>query len=241
MLLAAVVASPISARAQNAGQGFLFGAPIGSFTIRGGWALAWARSDFFAFTTENLTLNRGDFSSPAIEADLAFRAGPRTQVVVSSGLSGMSQRSEFRHFIDNNDKPIEQTTTFRRIPISIGLKQYLTSTGRSIGRFAWIPSRVAPYIGGGVGINQWRYAEVGEFIDTDGFIFRDTTTYIATGTTVGPVILGGVRFPIGSRGSGLGGEIRWQGGNADLPNIGFFGTKLDLGGFNYLFTVNIGF
>src|SRR4051812_44648072 len=100
-LLAAVAATPIIARAQTEGHGVLFDAPIGSFTIRGVWALAWARSDFFAFTTENLTLNRGDFSSPAIEAALAFRAGPRTQVVVSSGLSGMSQRSEFRHFIDN--------------------------------------------------------------------------------------------------------------------------------------------
>jgi hypothetical protein len=128
-------------------------------------------------------------------------------------------------------REIEQDIKLRIIPI--------TAT------FRFLPlghhDAIVPYIGGGVGIYRWRYAEVGEFIDTDGFIFRDTTTYIATDTTVGPVVLGGVRFPIGSRGSGLGGEIRWQGGNADLPNVGFFGTKLDLGGFNYLFTVNIGF
>jgi hypothetical protein len=61
-------------------------------------------------------------------------------------------------------------------------------------------------------------------------------------TTVGPVVLGGVRFPVGSRGSGFGGEIRWQGGKGDLPAaLNFAGPKIDLGGFNYLFTINVGF
>jgi len=228
ILLAAVVASPITARAQDTGRGFLFGAPIGSFTIRGGWALAWARSDFFAFTTENLTLNRGDFSSPAIEADLAFRAGPRTQVVVSSGLSGMSRRSEFRHFIDNNDKPIEQTTTFRRIPISIGLKQYLTSTGRSIGRFAWIPSRVAPYIGGGVGTMFYKFRQEGDFINlqtTDVF----PSEYASEGWTHTVYTNAGLEYSVSPR-FALTTEARYVWSKAELSrDFSGFG-KLDLSG-----------
>jgi len=54
------------------------------------------------------------------------------------------------------------------------------------------------------------------------------------------VLLGGVRFPFGA--SSVGGEIRYQSATAKLPNDqGFAGSKIDLGGFNYLLTLNIGF
>src|SRR4051812_21429347 len=84
---------PSVARAQDAGKGFLFGAPLGSLTLRGGWALPRVGSDLFAYTTENLTLNRGDFRSPTLDADLALRIFPRTEIVVSSGVSGVDRRS----------------------------------------------------------------------------------------------------------------------------------------------------
>ena len=77
VVLVALATSPLTAKGQDAGNGFLFGAPMGSFTIRGGWALPRAHSDLFAFTTEQLTLSRGDFSSPDIEGDLAFRVTAR--------------------------------------------------------------------------------------------------------------------------------------------------------------------
>ena len=77
-LVVASAAAPSLAGAQDAGNGFLFGAPTGSLTIRGGWAVASAKSDLFAFTTEQLTLNRRDFSSPSGDADLAFFVTPRT-------------------------------------------------------------------------------------------------------------------------------------------------------------------
>src|SRR3954465_9242279 len=109
------LALPATAAAQDAGKGFLFGAPSGSFTLRGGWAAASAHSDLFDFTTHNLRLNRGDFSSPEAGMDLAFRAGGQTDVVPSISLSGMNKRSDFRGYEDDEKKPIEQTTTFRRV------------------------------------------------------------------------------------------------------------------------------
>src|SRR5947209_3284572 len=113
-LIAALSAAPVAARGQDNGNGFLFGAPMGSFAIRGGWALARAKSDLFTYTTEQLTLKRGDFSSPVLEADLGWRVASRTEIVASSGLSGVDRRSEFRNFVDNNHNPIEQATVFRR-------------------------------------------------------------------------------------------------------------------------------
>ena len=95
-----------------------------------------------------------------------------------------------------------------------------------------------PYIGGGVGLFWWRYTETGEFVDFDSTIFRET--YIGDGGAAGPVILGGVRFGLGSW--DLGGEIRYQKAEGELPpDQGFSGDKIDLGGFNYLVTVNIRF
>jgi outer membrane protein W len=154
-----------TAGAQESGNGFLFGAPAGSFTLRGGWALARAGSDLFSFATNQLTLNRRDFSSPELGGDLAFRIRSTTELVVSSSISGMGKRSEFRAFIDNNDQPIEQQTTFRRIPVTVGVKQYLSPTGRSIGNFAWVPERFAPYVGAGAGMMYYQFRQEGDFID----------------------------------------------------------------------------
>lgn len=227
VLLVALAATPVAARAQDAGHGFLFGAPLGSLTVRGGWALARAHSDFFAFTTENLTLNRGDFSSPAVDGDFAVRVSPRTDVIISSGLSGMKRRSEFRHFIDNNHQPIEQTTTFRRVPITIGVKQYLTSTGRSIGKFAWIPSRFAPYIGAGGGTMFYSFRQDGDFIDPQMNVFP--SYYASSGWTGTAYGTAGVDYSLGPR-FALTSEARYAWSSAELSrDFDGFG-RLDLSG-----------
>ena len=97
---------------------------------------------------------------------------------------------------------------------------------------------ITPYIGGGVGILNWRYTESGDFVQPNGSIVRGT--FFGSETTVGPVILGGVRFPIGS--GGIGFEIRHQSGEGNLPaDLGFDGNKINLGGFNYLATFTFGF
>jgi hypothetical protein len=97
---------------------------------------------------------------------------------------------------------------------------------------------VQPYVGAGIGVFIWRYSETGEFVDAAGNIFPDTL--VGSGGEVGPIVLGGVRFPIGAM--GVGGEIRWQSANATLPtDQGFLGQKIDLGGVSYLFTMNFKF
>jgi len=65
-------------------------------------------------------------------------------------------------------------------------------------------------------------------------------TVVGSGTAVGPVILGGIRVPIGPVAPGF--EVRYQGGKGTLPgDQSFSATKIDLGGMNYLFTFNIRF
>jgi hypothetical protein len=98
---------------------------------------------------------------------------------------------------------------------------------------------VQPYVGGGIGVFGWRYSEYGQFVDPDTHnIFNGT--FVGNGWATGPVLLGGVRVPIGPTAAGF--EARWQKAHGDLPaNQGFAGTEIDLGGMNYLFTFNIRF
>jgi hypothetical protein len=95
-----------------------------------------------------------------------------------------------------------------------------------------------PYIGGGVAAYWWRYSESGQFVDpADNSIFRNS--YVGSGGAVGPTILGGARVSLGP--TVVGGEIRWQGGHGDLPADQFLGSRIDLGGMNYLFTIGVRF
>lgn len=106
----------------------------------------------------------------------------------------------------------------------------------------WVPlghnSPVQPYVGAGVGVFVWRYSETGQFVDQNSNIF--TGSFSGSGSEVGPLVLGGVRFPLGA--FAVGGEVRWQNAKADLPaSENFAGNRIDLGGVNYLFTMNFKF
>jgi outer membrane protein W len=227
-MIAALATLPAVASAQDNGNGFLFGAPAGAFTLRGGWAMPRAKSDLFTFTTQNLTLNRSDFSSPDLEADFSFRITPRTEIVISSGLSGINRESEFRNFVDNDTNPINQATTFRRVPVTVSIKRYLTSPGRSIGRFAWVPAKFAPYVGVGAGGMYYRFRQAGDFIDfSNSNIF--SSIYESDGWTHTEHVLAGVDYSLGPR-FALNTEARYMFASAKLSNDFSGFERLDLSG-----------
>jgi hypothetical protein len=98
---------------------------------------------------------------------------------------------------------------------------------------------VQPYFGLGAGAFRWRYSETGDFVANDGETIVHGS-FVGKGAAAGPVILGGVRFPVGP--GSVGGEIRYQSATGDLPaDQGFAGSTIDLGGFNYLLTFSVGF
>jgi opacity protein-like surface antigen len=163
--VALVLGASTSAAAQHSGDGYLFHQPDATFTIRGGYALANAGSDLFAFTTEQLTLNKRDFSGFTFGGDVAMRIASRLDLTLDGGYSRSKKGSEFRHFIDNKNLPIQQTTLFERVPLTANLKYFLTSPGRSIGSLAWIPAKFAPYVGVGGGAMWYRFRQEGDFVD----------------------------------------------------------------------------
>ena len=141
------------------------------------------------------------------------------------------------NFVNSNGTNIAADFKLRNVPF--------TATFRVLPLGHRAP--VVPYAGVGVGVNFWRYSESGFFVDypANGTIPRTAdifgpATFVGSGTRVGPVVLAGVRVPIGPMAPGF--EVRWQQGKADLPSSDFApGRVIDLGGINYLFTFNIRF
>jgi hypothetical protein len=170
------------AQAQNAGNGFLFQAPAGEVSFRGGFDRAIAGSDLFAFAVKQLTLNQRDFSAMTFATDVDCVLTPRLSARFSLAVSRSTTPSDFRDFVDNNRQEIQQTTAFSRVPLTASLKAYLADPGRSVGHFAWIPSRYAPYVGAGGGAMWYRFEQHGDFIDfTTSKVFPDT--FISDGWT----------------------------------------------------------
>src|SRR6185503_9791313 len=104
---------------------FLFRRPLVSLTVRGGYSVPRAGSDLFDFTRRQLTIEKGDFASPAFQFDLAFRASENWDVAASVGMSESKTDSEFRDWVGSDDLPIQQTTTFGRVPVTLSVKRYL--------------------------------------------------------------------------------------------------------------------
>lgn len=217
------------ALAQGSGDGFLFTEPKGSFELRGGFAHANANSDIFSFTTNQLTVDRRDFSGFTIGADLGFRVAPRFDVVVGGSYAGTSTPSEFRDFVDQNDLPIEQTTTFQRVPLSASVKAYLTPRGRAIGHFAWVPTRLAVYVGGGGGAMWYRFRQRGDFIDfATNDVFSDQFT--SSGWTPEAHAMAGLDFSLSPR-FALTTQGRYTWARADMSQDFQGFHKIDLSGF----------
>ena len=165
-----------------------------------------------------------EFKGFYIGGDYLFEVNRNLEIGAGVGFFQKAVPSVDADYVNEDGSEIEQELKLRIVPITITAR-YLPMGNRGA---------IQPYVGGGIGIQAWRYSETGQFVDYDTFdIFRQT--YKASGAAVGPVVLGGVRVPVG-RQFAIGGEIRYQAANADL-STDFWGDKLDLGGMTYSFTM----
>jgi hypothetical protein len=185
-----------------------------SLGVRGGYAVARASGEIFDFTREQLTLDRRDFDAPSFGGQLAIRVAPRIDVAVDLSVARSRAPSEFQDWVGTDDHPIEQTTELRRVPLTFGVKAYLQDRGRSVGRFAWIPSRMAPYVGAAAGWVWYGFEQDGDFVDFDTLdIFGDTFTSSGRAPTLH--LYGGADWSLGPS-FFLTGEARYAWASADL-------------------------
>jgi hypothetical protein len=230
-LFGALAVVPLgSASAQSSGDGFLFKRPTGSFSIHAGWAQASAGSDVFSEATSQLTLDKGDFSAFSFGGDISYALSSRMDLVFGADYASTKKDSEFRDWVDNNDEAIEQSTNYRRVPLTLSLKYYIVDRGREVSRFAWIPSRYAPYVGVGGGAMYYRFRQEGDFVD-----FQDLDVFYAALQSSGWAPMGqamaGLDYTIGPW-LALTGEGRYSMAKASLDASDYEGfEKIDLSGF----------
>jgi hypothetical protein len=107
---------------------FLLKRPTGSVGLRGNWVFARAGSDLFDFLHEQLTIDKGDFRSPAIAADVSYAITPRIDAVFGLEFARTSMQSEYRHLVDNNLLPIEQATALSTLHVIAGVRHRSSRT-----------------------------------------------------------------------------------------------------------------
>jgi outer membrane protein W len=234
-VIVGLIASASPAGAQDSGDGFLFRPPSGSFSLRGGFAMPNAGSDIFSFTTSRLTVNRSDFDALDIGADLSFSLSPRLDLVLDVSHSEMNKGSEFRNFVDNNQQPIQQSTGFKRTPVTVNLRYYLAPRGTQVGRFAWVPSTVSPYVGAGAGFMYYEFTQSGDFIDDSTLAVFPDSFHSAGWAGMGQV-LAGADWSLGSHWA-LRTEARYLFSNAPLSDDFSGFHRIDLSGV----TTSVGF
>ena len=182
-----------------------------------------ANRELFAFDVSQ-------FNNAQVGAEWHLGLGDYLAAGIGAAFYQQTVLSVYTDFINDDRTEIPQDFKLRVTPV--------TATGRFF-PFG-LRSPVQPYAGAGVGFFNWRYSEVGEFIDFDTFdVFRDR--FVATGNDVGAVYLAGVRVLSGDR-FGVGVEVRYQ----DVQGVvgidqGFLEERIDLGGLTTSFTFDVRF
>jgi len=170
--LIVVGSTPIHAVAQD---GYFFRPPQATLAFRVGGSVPSANDAVFNFITNQLTVEKRDFRAISFGLDLGVRLDNHLDVALSGSYARSSTPSEFRHWTDLDDLPIEQETELWTAPVTLNLKYYLASRGRTLGKFAWVPNHFLPYIAVGGGLMFYSLRQQGDFVD-----FRDLAVFPAT-------------------------------------------------------------
>lgn len=202
-----------------------FNVTLGYFSVRGDDARV--AGDVLNANRSFLTFEVGEMSGAALGAEWLVPIGEYLEAGAGLSFTRRTVPSVYTNFVDTDGSEIAQKLRLRTVPAAFTFR--VLPLGQSSG--------FQPYVGGGLGVINWRYSESGEFVDfRDRSIFRNA--YVASGTRTGPIALGGVRFAGDSVSSGL--EVRYQSAHASLEPP-FAGTAIDLGGWTYEFSVGARF
>lgn len=201
---------------------------VGWFMVRGEDSRG--DDDVLVQDLQSLAFEIKDFNGPLVNGEWLIGFGDRLEVGFGAGFYQRTVPSVYADLIDSDGSEIEQDLKLRIVPLTATVK--FLPIGRA-GDFQ-------PYVGGGAALLNWKYSEIGEFVDfSDNSIFRDR--YVASGSTVAPILFGGVRLPVSGDVFAVNGELRWQGGKGDTTDTGLLADEIDLGGFSFIAAFQIRF
>jgi hypothetical protein len=220
-LLGLALCGGLVAEAQPAAAQQTINLSFGYFALRGQDARV--SGDVLNANRNFLSFDIKDFNGPTVGGEWLVPLGQYLEAGAGLSFTRRTVPSVYTDFVNADQSEIEQDLRLRTVPIDFTFR--LVPLGEHSG--------FQPYIGGGLSVVNWRYSESGEFIDlTDHSIFQNS--YVASGTHSGPVALGGIRFAGDAFSAGA--EVRYRSAHASLP-APFAGTAIDLGGWDYQFTI----
>ena len=197
-----------------------------------GFNIPKAGSDLYDMVTSELTLKKSDFRAAVFGGEFGIPVSSHFAVVAGFEYSSSRTKSESRHFVEDNGDPIEQTTQLSQFPITATLRYYPVKTGEFVGSFAWIPTRLNPYIGGGGGALGYSFNQSGRFVDKSNMnIF--STTLKSDDWTPTAHIAGGIDINLTPR-IFVNGEARYSWASATLSNAFTGFDPIDLSGVRIL-------
>ena len=229
VMFAACVAvfAPGAVKAQG-GDGYLFNEPRVTLKLETGYGFARASGDIYDFIIAEHTLDRRDFDSPYIGGELAIRLTSQFDLALAVGYQQTAKQSEFRDYVDEDFLPILQMTELEQVPLTASVRFFPLDRGRKVGRFAWVPRTVSPFVSGGVGLLQYSLQQFGDFVDyetqeifTDNFRTDDSAFLGQAGAGVNISISQQILFS-------LEGRYRWSSGDLEGDFVGF--DPIDLNG-----------
>lgn len=183
------------------------------------------RSDLWEINIENLAFGKQDMLDLYFGGEYEFFLGSRFSISISGETYNKTIASQYEDWEYDDGTPIYQSLSLRITSFEANLKLF------PIG----YRTKIYPFLGAGIGIFAWRYAQWGEFIDfTDMSVqdgYAETNTY-----TLGFIGLAGIGFKL-NRSTGLFLEAKYQYLKGGLSSFFEGFEKLDMSGLKY----NLGF
>ena len=221
----ALVGGGLVVGAQPAAAQQTFNVSLGYFSVRGQDARV--AGDVLNANRNFLTFNVDEMSGATVGGEWLVPIGEYLEAGAGMAFTRRTIPTVYTRYVNRGGSEISQDLRLRTVPIDFTFR--LLPLGQHRG--------FQPYIGGGLGVINWRYSESGDFLDfSDASIFK--SSYVASGTRTGPVALGGIRLAGDTASAGF--EVRYRSAHAGLP-LPFAGTTIDLGGWVYQFTVGARF
>ena len=214
---------------------FMLGRPRASVGIRASLFVASAKSDIYDFITEQLLLEKSDFNTGSFGAEMSFSLSPRVDITAGLDLNRINRPTEERdeeELLSTGARvPIQSVTALEQANFFASVKYSLIPRGRSVGRLAWIPNTLVPYLGAGGGYGKYLLRQDGDFTDfVDHHIFTDT--FQSEGWAPTFHVLGGTDIRV-ARHLLLSLEGRYSWSKADLGQDFIDFEPIDLGGFRF--------
>ena len=135
--------------------------PDRSFQVRMGGFFLDGDGDFWADNESVFTLDASDFDDFLFGLTYSHGFNRFFELDLNADFTDETVVAEYRDFVDGSGFPILHDSTLKTAPMTIGAR-FLP-----FGRATRGTSKPVLFVGGGAGVNFWRYEEFGDFIDFD--------------------------------------------------------------------------